>query len=126
MVSETGRKSAGDDLDGLRIAELKVGHRTVIAVSGEIDVATVAELRAVVERVIESAAIEVWLDLGEVAFMDSSGLRLVLDARSALDGMARRFAVICPAGPVRRVLAVSGVESALAIYPDRSAAHAAG
>jgi hypothetical protein len=38
----------------------------------------------------------------------------------------RHLVVICPEGPVRRVIEISGVEAALQIYADRASAHAAG
>jgi anti-sigma B factor antagonist len=56
------------------------GGRTTVAAAGELDLATVDELGAVVREQLRGAP--VLLDLGGVSFMDSSGIRL-------LDGLLR-------------------------------------
>jgi anti-sigma B factor antagonist len=110
----------------LRIEDTWIGHRAVIAASGELDIATAGELGEVVMRAIEAGAADVWLDLSGIEFMDSSGLRALLVARRALIERRRRLAVICGPGPVSRVLRIAGLEDRIAVYPDRAAAHAAG
>jgi anti-sigma B factor antagonist len=59
------------------LSRVHADGRTVIAVSGEIDIATVDEVAAVVRE--ELMAGPVSLDLHELSFMDSSGLRMLLD-----------------------------------------------
>jgi anti-sigma B factor antagonist len=97
----------------------------VIAATGDIDIATVETLQDAVDRALESGAADVWLDLSHVEFMDSSGLRVLLGTRTALRARHKRFAVVCPEGPVRRVLEIAGLDDRLAVYSDRAAAHAA-
>jgi anti-sigma B factor antagonist len=107
------------------LSEEQVGERLVIAARGEIDLATVAQLREAVERAIAARAAALWIDLTEVEFIDSTGLTAVVRAHHALDDGRCRLAVICPgSGPVRRALDVSGVERFLQVFPDRSAAAA--
>jgi anti-anti-sigma factor len=113
------------DAPQLTIAELRIGHRTVVAAAGELDSATAGELSDALGRVVDSGAPDVWIDLTNVTSMDSSGLELLLSTQSALAGGSRRLALICPEGPVRRALEIAGVASALEIHPDRSSAHAA-
>jgi anti-sigma B factor antagonist len=107
----------------LVLSESRIGHRLVLAAEGEVDIASADELRAALTAAVESGAAEIWLDLTAVEFMDSTGITAVVDARGLLDG--RRFAVICPDGPVRRVFEISGVDRAIAIHATRSDAHAA-
>jgi anti-sigma B factor antagonist len=66
------------------------------------------------------------VDLSAVAFMDSTGLRSLLDARSRLLARSKTLAVSCPPGPVRRVFTIAGLDHELNLYGDRAAAHAAG
>ena len=54
--------------------------------------------------------------------MDCRGLRAVLDLRASLHDANRRLVVICPAGPVLRLLALTGVNRELEIHPTRTAA----
>ena len=99
------------------------GHRLVVAAAGEIDIASADELREVLAGAVSSGAAEIWLDLSDVEFMDSTGVTAIVDARCNLDG--RRFALICPDGPVRRVIEIAGIDRAIAIHASRAEAHAA-
>jgi len=124
MVPRAHRPDVDRDPAGLEFAQLQIGHRTVLAASGEIDVATAPALVEAATAVLASGALDVWLDLSEVTFMDSTGVRILLDTRGALSGTGRSFAVICPPGPVRRVLQIAGVEGDLPLFTDRASAHA--
>ncbi|MCW2989901.1 MAG: spoI [Solirubrobacterales bacterium] len=70
-------------------------HRVVV--SGELDLATVPDLRAQLRRTARAAK-EVYLDLTDVTFIDSSGLSLLVgvDAESRADG----FGFALEPGPV--------------------------
>ena len=115
--------SAGEPSPELVLSESRIGHRLVLAAEGEVDIASADELRAALAAAVHSGAVEIWLDLTDVEFMDSTGITAVVDARSQLDG--RRFAVICPPGPVRRVFEIAGIDRAIPIHASRSDAHAA-
>src|SRR4051794_2411142 len=125
MISLPREIGTGDGFATIEVAQIRVGHRVVLAVCGDLDLATVGTLRASLEAAIESGAAEIWVDLSEVAFMDSTGLGVLL-ARSRLRARSKTLAVICPLGPVRRVFTVAGLDHELSIYGDRAAAHAAG
>jgi anti-anti-sigma factor len=106
----------------LTIDEDLVGHRTVLSVAGEIDMSTAAALRAAIESA-GTGASEIWLDLTATTFMDSSGIHAIATGRARLAEANRRLVVICPDGPVLRVLALTGFNQLLEIHPSRSAAH---
>lgn len=101
------------------IDEALVGCRAVLAVAGEIDVSTAAALREAIESASTGAA-EVWLDLSATTFMDSSGIHAIAAARTRLTDANRRLVVICPAGPVLRVLTLTGFDGILEIHRSRS------
>jgi anti-sigma B factor antagonist len=124
MAPRTRKLDVDRDPAGLEFIQLQVGHRTVLAASGEIDMATAPALVEAAAAVLASGALDVWLDLSEVTFMDSTGVKVLLDTRGALSGTGRSFAVICPPGPVRRVLGIAGVEGDLPLFTDRASAHA--
>ncbi len=107
----------------LTLSTSRIGHRLVVAAAGEVDIASAGELRAALHFAAESGAAEIWLDLSGLEFMDSTGITSIVDARRQLDG--RPFALICPAGPVRRVLDISGIERAIPIHASRADAHMA-
>jgi anti-sigma B factor antagonist len=122
-MEQTGPFSPDGGPPQLEVTEARIGHRFVLAATGEVDLASVPLLRSGLMEAIDSGCAEIWLDLSDVEFMDSTGITAIIDAHSALDG--RRFALICPGGPVRRVLDIAGVERAIPIHDSRSAAHSA-
>jgi anti-sigma B factor antagonist len=81
--------------------------RIVVTPSGELDMATQGELRAALEEA--SAAAHVTLDLGRLRFLDTSGLRLILETAEASRRDGFGFSVL-PGGPsVQRLFEVAGV-----------------
>jgi anti-anti-sigma factor len=84
-----------------------------VAPAGEVDLATAGLLRQRVGRQVERGCARLVLDLHDVTFMDSTGVRLVLD----LAGMARRerweLLVIRVPHAVQRVFELSGVLDAI-------------
>jgi anti-sigma B factor antagonist len=95
------------------------GSALIVAPRGEIDLATVDLIRSAVERELK-AGDDVVLDLRGVGFMDTSGLRYVLELheRAASDGFALR--VVRGPGAVQRVFEVSGIEPRLPFVDDPS------
>jgi anti-sigma B factor antagonist len=100
------------------------GATELWVVAGEIDMATKPRLAAVVEAIPEADGPLV-VDLTDVTFMDSTGLAVLLRIDRAAREAGRRLAIACPEGPARLVLAVSGVEDELPLYPTRAEALAA-
>lgn len=89
----------------------------VVIPRGEIDLATVDLVREAVDRE-QQPGEAVVLDLREVAFMDTSGLRYVLELTER--GHRQGFGVRLVRGPraVQRVFEVSGLEPRLPFVDD--------
>jgi anti-sigma B factor antagonist len=95
----------------------------VVVVTGEIDMATAPMLGRELTSAIESGDGPVVLDLTEVTFFDSSGLRVAIVAHRDLGDRGRRLAVVCdPDGHVRRTFALAGLSDVLDLHPSREAA----
>lgn len=89
-----------------------------IAAVGEIDVSTVAALDDVLRSVITNgSADDIVLEMSAVEFIDSSGLRVLIDAHSTSSGHGRRLVISEPSAVVRRLLEVSGLHTHLHIVP---------
>lgn len=80
-------------------------------VRGELDLATAPELERMLVQAIEDGR-EVVLDLRELEFMDSSGVRVLVIAHTRASG---RFGLIAapPKSPVTKILAIAGLEPEL-------------
>ena len=114
------------DGDDALVTHHVVGRRTVLAVEGEIDLASVPVLASAIDAALADGAAELWIDLTDTRFMDSSGVHLLVTTRSRVRDLNRQLAIVCPPGPVRRLFEVAGVMDHLPVYEDRAAAHHAG
>lgn len=79
----------------------------VVAVEGEIDMATAGALRSVLDRAVAQRTRDVIVDLAAVGFMDSSGLRVLLHAQEQLAADNRRLVARQARRPVRRLFEVA-------------------
>ena len=88
--------------------------RVVVGVAGEIDVATAPA----VERALADAGVakRVVLDLSECAFIDSSGLRTLLGARSAAATAGGSLVLVVSDPGIMRVFEVTGLGDLLEIH----------
>jgi anti-sigma B factor antagonist len=107
------------------VGELGIGDAPGVAVRGEVDISAAAALEEAVERAIMASAGAFVIDLTDVAFLDSSGLAVLLRARGLLGREDRSLAVICPPGPARRAFEVSGFSELFVTYGSRAEASAA-
>jgi anti-anti-sigma factor len=84
------------------------GSIAVIALEGELDLASVGEVEGEIDRLLEQAKpTALVLDLHELAFMDSSGLRSVILAEQRLREHGTRFALVAGPEPVHRVFEIT-------------------
>jgi anti-anti-sigma factor len=102
----------------------------VIAVRGELDLSTAADLEGPLEDAVSSRDASVLIDLGECEFIDSTGIALIVRAWQRLDlaadGEGRGRVVICSDNDqVRRVLEITGIELSIPIHSAKDDALAA-
>ena len=86
-----------------------------VAPQGEIDLATVGRLRARIAELLSAGFSRLVLDLQDVTFMDSTGLRLVLELVHASRDDHWELSVIGVTRAVHRVFELSGVLDVLPI-----------
>jgi anti-anti-sigma factor len=80
----------------------------VLSVSGDVDPVTAPELGAHLDECVAAGHPVVVVDLGGVAFIDSSGLRVLVTAHQAL-GDGRRLELRNLRSAVQRVVDLSGL-----------------
>ncbi|HMJ34674.1 MAG TPA: STAS domain-containing protein [Baekduia sp.] len=93
--------------------------RTVIAVAGELDLATAPELEAALLPRLRDGGHAV-LDLRALDFMDSTGVRVIVAGHVAAQEHGGRFALVrtAPDAPVGRVLEISGLDGVLELVDE--------
>jgi anti-anti-sigma factor len=80
---------------------------TLVTVSGEVDLATVAQFR---ERLDTAPDCDAVLEMSDVALLSAVGLRVLLDLQDRLAAVGAWLVLAAPAHPVRRVLDVTGLD----------------
>jgi anti-sigma B factor antagonist len=91
------------------------GGGVVLTLGGDLDMSATFALEPVLDRVLADHPRELVLDLGQVGFVDSSGLGLLIATheRTRLAGVAM---VITGAGPeIQRVFHVAGLDGVLPV-----------
>jgi len=98
---------AGDPAPFRIVAQME---RDVVRVCpfGEVDIDTVGETRQQLEHATATGARQVVLDLGGVPFLDSTGVRLVLEADAASRAQGWVFGLIGGPADVQRVFDLTG------------------
>ena len=84
---------------------------------GELDLATAPELEDRVLAAVRAAEGDVVLDLRELTFMDSTGVRTIVAAHQAAKESGADLRVVRPAADsaVSRVIEISGIDDALGL-----------
>jgi anti-sigma B factor antagonist len=101
------------------VDEHEEGGVRVISVSGELDIATAPRLCARLDASRTDGYPRLLVDLSNVAFCDSTGLRALLGAASEVRAAGGRFAIVCPPdGDVARLLEIVGAAEWMAIHGD--------
>lgn len=107
------------------IVDYDCGDVPGLTVRGELDLASGPQLELALDREIRASVGAFVLDLCDLEFLDSSGLRIVLHARAMLARDERALAIVCPPGPVRRLIGMAGVADLLFLYDSRADVNAA-
>lgn len=121
MISVTDRPSIPEQSRAehiIKLGQLSVRSRRdddihTIALVGEMDLANAADVERELVRAESTNATKIVIDLSELTFMDSTGIRLLITAhaRSRTDG--NRLVLIRPPARVLRVLTIAGIDELL-------------
>jgi anti-anti-sigma factor len=91
----------------------------VVVPNGELDLASQQKLRDALREIGGEGVGLVIVDLRRLRFMDSSGLRVLIDAWNEAATTDHRFAVVAhKSGIIRRVLEVSGCDTVFRVADD--------
>lgn len=101
------------------LAELAVredGEVLLARLSGEIDLSNSRDLERMIEDAVPNTALGLVLDLSDLTYVDSAGIRLLLTLASRLQWRGQRLALVAPdESRIRRVLALAGAEVTLVV-----------
>ena len=102
----------------LVVDQARIGEAIVITLTGDVDSATAPRLRQVVLDALATPDTgPVVIDMTEVSFLSSAGLRALIDAHHDADEHGERLRVVVDhARPVLRPLQLSGLDQVLTLF----------
>ncbi len=106
------------DAGGRLEIQVDDGPPPTVALDGEVDPHTAPELEQVLEALVADGHRTIHLDCRSLAFIDSSGLRVLVDIHRRLDGAPGALVVHHASPTLRRLLEVTGLDEHFAVEPD--------
>jgi anti-anti-sigma factor len=100
----------------------QLGATPVLAVTGELCLATLHALETPLDGLLEGGATAIVVDLSQATFADVRTLHLLLGARTRLRERGGNLVLVSPPAVVSRLIQASGSADLLAIQPDLAAA----
>ena len=101
----------------LSIQERAAGDgRTVVEVSGEIDVYTAPKLREALLNLVESGNYRLIVDMEGVEFLDSTGLGVLVGGLKRVRAHDGAIDIACTQGRILRIFKITGLSNVFAIY----------
>jgi anti-anti-sigma factor len=91
----------------------------VVELQGELDVATAPHVKAALDAALETGRRFVVVDLGEVGYVDSSTLSVMLAAHRQLDARGGRIVTVCSDPWVAHVFEIAGLTQVLSVTRSR-------
>lgn len=107
---------------GLDIAQEQQDALRILALRGRLDTDTSADLELAVQDLLAAGARDFLIDLREVSYVSSAGLRVLLALAKQLEGSKGRLRLCALSPAVNQVFEVAGFSKLFAILKDRSAA----
>jgi anti-anti-sigma factor len=102
----------------MNIETRELKHVSVVTVSGRVDSATAPDLQKALQDLLDSDHNQLVLDLKDVDYMSSAGLRVLVSTQKAAkkNGGALRLAQL--SARVKEVFELAGLTPVFDIYPD--------
>ena len=94
------------------------GGTVLVKLSGELDISSAPKVEDELARVEPDRPPVIVLDLRSLAFMDSTGLRLLIAADTRASQEDRRLMIVKGPEPVQRVFRITRLEERLEIVDD--------
>jgi anti-anti-sigma factor len=107
-------------MDILEVTTQDSGEQVTISLKGELDLSSVGKVQEELRRVEAEAPALLVLDLTDLSFLDSTGLRTVVTADERARENGRRFVVVRGPDAVQRVFAITRLEERLEMVDDAS------
>jgi anti-sigma B factor antagonist len=103
----------------LSVSQQSVGAYPVLAVRGEVDVYSAPALKNGLTELLGANGASVIVDLTDVGFLDSTGLGVLVAARSTAAEGGGRLPIVCDRERILKLFRITGLDVVFEIYPSR-------
>jgi anti-sigma B factor antagonist len=100
---------------GFGVAENWLERTVVVAVSGDLDIATVPTLAEAIQAAVRKKPAALIVDLSQVNFLASAGMTLLIAVHEEI-GPSARFGVVADGPSTSRPLKMIGIDSVIDVY----------
>jgi anti-sigma B factor antagonist len=101
----------------ISVSRTTAGNVPIVAVKGEVDVYSAPALKDRISELIESGERTLIVDLGGVAFLDSTGLGALVEARTATTNAGGSMSVVCDQERILKLFTITGLDGVFTIHP---------
>jgi len=117
MLARTGKLDAGVSVD-ISISRTSAGEVPIVSVSGDVDVYSAPALKDKISELIGTGEQTVIVDLGKVTFLDSTGLGVLVEARTATAEAGGQLPLVCTQQRILKLFAITGLDGVFNIQPS--------
>ena len=101
----------------------RYGGWIIAAWQGAVDMSNAQQVERQTVRAVSNTDAALTVDLSAVTYLDSAGIRSIINIRSLLAARQQRFAAVVPAGSLlTKTLEVGGLSSLVTIHPSLASA----
>jgi anti-sigma B factor antagonist len=102
----------------ISVSQTTAGDVPIVAVSGEVDVYSAPALKDNITEILQSGVTTLIVDLSGVAFLDSTGLGALVEARAATSDAGGSLPLVCSQERILKLFTITGLDGVFTIYPS--------
>ncbi|MDD3717549.1 MAG: STAS domain-containing protein [Actinomycetota bacterium] len=96
-----------------------VGNFSLIGLSGEVDVYSAPKLRETIKDLVDEGKYNIVVDLERVAFLDSTGLGVLVGGLKRVKHHSGELGIICGQEKILRIFRITGLTKVFPVYHSR-------
>ena len=113
-------------MNGGAVARVSLDREAPVAIAeleGEVDASNAEAVGGEIAGLVSNAPTGLLLDLSRTRYLDSAGVRMLLDLAESLRQRRQDLSLVVPERtPVRRLLTVAGIHQLMSVAPSREEA----
>lgn len=113
-------------MDPMTVTTSSIEPYELISVGGEVDVYTAPKLREAIAAAVDAGRARLIVDVQNVAFLDSTGLGVLVGALKRVRGEDGSLDIVCTQERILKIFEITGLDKVFGLYAsveDAQASH---